>query len=411
MPERQVRVGVVGAGVMGADHAHRLATRVAGAELVAVADPDPARLESLLSELTELAGYGAAGVGGAGSADAGLGAAGLGDTGLDTGGIRAFDDPLALLDSDLDAVILASPGAAHPDQLARCLARGLPVLCEKPLTMDAESSAWVVRAEQAHLAAGGGRLIHVGFMRRFDPEFMAAKRLIDAGELGRVLVLHQVHRNKAAQNPGFASEMIVRDSLVHEADMARHLTGDEIATIQVHTPRASSAAPAGVADPQVAIFTMRGGAIVTNEVFVNSQTGYEVRCEVVGERGSVVIGRPDTGLYSTGLVGTGLVGAGRAGSDGADDGNGASGVGRWGGIIDEDYRTRFALAYDREVQVWVDAVRRGGSRRPTAGSTASPGTGPAATAADGHAATAVAEAGMESLRSGLPVAVRVGDPV
>ena len=136
-----------------------------------------------------------------------------------------IEDPLALIgDAEVDAVIIASPGFAHAEQLMACLEHGKPVLCEKPLTMDTESSLRVVEAEHKL----GRQLIQVGFMRRFDPEYAALKQLLDSGELGRTLLLHNVHRNKSVPAT-FRSEMIVRDSLVHEVDVARWLFDDEIA--------------------------------------------------------------------------------------------------------------------------------------------------------------------------------------
>lgn len=338
-----LRVGVVGVGIMGADHAERLARRIAGARLVAVADPDHARATALASRFD---------------------------------GVRAGVDALELIAADdVDAVVLASPGFVHEEQVLACLAMGKPVLCEKPLTMDAESSLRLVRAERVL----GRRLIQVGFMRRFDPEYAALKSTLASGDLGRTLLLHNVHRNASVPNADFRSEMIVRDSLVHEVDVARFLFGEEVVAIQVLSPAPTAHAAAGVLDPQVAIFTMAGGGLVTNEVFVNSQVGYEVRCEAVAERGSVIIGRPSSGTYSTSL-GAGGVGA----------------AGHWGGSVPADYRTRFATAYDLEVQAWVDAIRDGTPVGPSSW--------------DGYAATAVSTAGMASLASGERVDVALVDP-
>lgn len=331
-----LRVGVVGVGLMGADHAHRLAARIAGASLAAVADPDVERAADLAEEL---------------------------------GGVTVHADPLDLVAADdVDAVLLASPGAVHEEQLLACIGRGLPVLCEKPLTMDSASSLRVIEAERA----GGRPLVQVGFMRRFDPEYAHLKAVLDSGRMGRTLLLHQTHRNLSVPNPDFRSEMIVRDSLVHEVDCARWLLGEEIVSIQVLGPRPTRHALAGVLDPQVAIFQMASGAVVTNEVFVNSRTGYEVRVEAVGEDGSAVIGRPSSGVYTT-----------------SSDPDG--GAGAWGGPIDPDYRVRFERAYDLEVQAWVDACRRGERVGPTSW--------------DGYASTVVCTAGMESLTSGRAVDV------
>jgi myo-inositol 2-dehydrogenase/D-chiro-inositol 1-dehydrogenase len=330
-----LRVGVIGVGVMGADHAARLARRTANATLAAVADPDHARATELARTL----------------------------------GVTAHADPLELVaDPGVDAVLIASPGFVHEEQVLACLARGKPVLCEKPLTMDSESSLRVVEAE----AETGKPLVQVGFMRRYDPEYARMKQMLESGDLGRLLLLHNVHRNQSVPNAGFRSEMIVRDSLVHEVDVARFLFGEEIVEITVHSPASTSYAAEGVVDPQVAIFRMAGGGIVTNEVFVNSQVGYEVRCEAVAERGAVT-----AGLHSTGLLSTGV----------ATDG------GRWGGTVPADYLTRFERAYDLEVQAWVNASLRG--EVVGAGSW------------DGYAAVAVSTAGMASLSTNAPVAVEM----
>lgn len=182
-----------------------------------------------------------------------------------------------------------------------------------------------------------------------------------------------MHRNKAVPE-GFLSEMIVRDSLVHEVDVARFLFGEEIVSITVLSPAATSAAPEGTIDPQIAIFTMAGGAIVTSEVFVRNQVGYEVRCEATLETGTIIAGRPWGGIYTT---------------------SAGSGSGSWGGEIPDDFRFRFARAYDIEVQAWVNA------------SLAGEVTGPDSW--DGYASTAVCAAGMESLATGQPVAVSLVD--
>jgi len=329
---QDLRIGIIGVGAMGADHAERVARRTSGARLVAVSDPDGARATALATALD---------------------------------GVRVIDDPLELVaDAEVDAVIIASPGFAHAEQLMACLEQGKPVLCEKPLTMDTESSLRVVEAEHKT----GRQLIQVGFMRRFDPEYAALKQLLDSGELGRTLLLHNVHRNKTVAAT-FRSEMIVRDSLVHEVDVARWLFGDEIARITVHTPKPTGLVADGVLDPQFAVFEMAGGAIADVEVFVNFQVGYEVRCEAVAEKGSATIGLGVDVLTRR--------------------------AGHWGGTVPDDFRVRFGPAYDIEVQRWVNAAAKGEIDGPTAW--------------DGYAAAAVCTAGIRSLQEGRPVTVELAD--
>jgi myo-inositol 2-dehydrogenase/D-chiro-inositol 1-dehydrogenase len=276
-------------------------------------------------------------------------------------------DPLdAIADPGVDAVVLATPGTTHEKQLLACLEHGKPVMCEKPLTTDVSTSLEIVRRE-AELERP---LIQVGFMRRFDDEYMGLKALLDGGELGRPLVMHCVHRNPSVPSY-FDSSLIVKDSLVHEVDVTRFLFGEEIASVQIVKPASNPGAPEGVIDPQIAILRTVSGRHVDVELFVTTGVAYEVRTEVVGERGSAMIGL-DVGLIRKSAPGT------------------------WGGQITPGFRERFGRAYDTEIQRWVDAVRSGVNV-----------AGP--TAWDGYAAAAVCAAGVESLESGLPVDVQLAD--
>ncbi|MGV0745652.1 Gfo/Idh/MocA family protein [Mycolicibacterium sp. XJ870] len=329
-----LRVAVLGVGIMGADHVARLSARISGARVTVVNDFITERAEQI-----------AAGV----------------------PGCRVVGDPLdAIADPDVDAVVLATPGPTHDKQLLACLEHRKPVLCEKPLTTDVDSALEVVRRE----AELGTRLIQVGFMRRFDPEYMQLKSLLDAGEFGRPLVLHCVHRN-AAVPPSFDSSMIVKDSLVHEVDVTRYLFDEEITSIQIVRPATNPGAPEGIQDPQIAIMRTASGKHVDVELFVTTGVGYEVRTELVGEKGSAFIGL-DVGLIRKGVPGT------------------------WGGQITPGFRERFGLAYDIEFQRWVDAVRAGANV-----------DGPRAW--DGYAAAAVCAAGVESLNTGERVEVSMVD--
>jgi myo-inositol 2-dehydrogenase / D-chiro-inositol 1-dehydrogenase len=292
-----LRIAVLGVGMMGADHVARITSRISGAQVTVVNDYMP-------EKAAEVAGA--------------------------VPGARVANDPFdAIAADDVDAVLLATPGPTHEKQLLACLEQGKPVLCEKPLTTDSGSSLAVVRRE----AELGAPLIQVGFMRRFDPEYQQLKALIDGGELGQPLVMHCAHRNPNVP-PGFDSAMIVKDSLVHEVDVTRFLFGEEIASVQIIKPMPNRGAPRGLQDPQIAIFQTISGRHVDVEVFVTTGVAYEVRTEVVGEFGSATIGL-DVGLLRKSAPGT------------------------WGGRITPSFRERFGTAYDIEVQRWVDAVKSG----------------------------------------------------
>ncbi|MGW3208517.1 Gfo/Idh/MocA family protein [Streptomyces sp. NPDC001135] len=321
-------VAVLGAGHMGADHIRRLDQVVSGARVAAVADPDVERAKEATA-------------------------------GLD--GVTVHADPVAVLDAPaVAAVLIASPGPAHEEALLAAFARGLPVLCEKPMVPDSAGALRVVEAE----ARLGRRLAQIGFMRRYDAEYRRLKALLDGGGLGRPLMLHCTHRN--VSSPGrFTSAMLINSSVSHEIDAARWLLGQELTAVTVLRPTPSAGAPEGLLDPQFVLFETEGGALVDVEVFVNCGFGYQVRCEAVCEKGSARIGDGHTMVVTS---------AGSAREE-----------------VAQDYLVRFADAYDREVQAWVDATRRGEVTGPTVW--------------DGYAASAVAEAGVRALETGGRVAV------
>jgi myo-inositol 2-dehydrogenase/D-chiro-inositol 1-dehydrogenase len=333
-----LRVAVLGVGLMGADHVTRLHRRVSGARVAVVSDAATDRAAQVAADVP---------------------------------GCRVVPDPLAAVaDPEVDAVVVASPGRFHEEQVLACIERGIPVLCEKPLTMEAASSLDIVRAEDAHTAHTGRRLVQVGFMRRFDPEYARLRELIASGGIGEPLVVHCAHRNPAVP-PGVTTESVVQDSVVHEVDVARFLLDEEIAAVTVLRPRSTRHAAEGLSDPLLVLLETVGGRIVDVECFVNTGLAYEVRTEVVGEDGSALIGTPQ------GLVRqhTGPGGAVRSTA------------------VTPGFRERFGLAYDLELQRWADAARRGTIDGPGAW--------------DGYAAQAVCAAGVEAVRTGRRTEVRM----
>ncbi|MBB5117614.1 inositol 2-dehydrogenase [Streptomyces eurocidicus] len=323
-------VAVVGTGRMGSDHVRRLDEVISGARVTAVVDVDAERAKGVARRLQGAAAY--------------------------------TDAAAAMAAPDVDAVLIASPGPAHEAALLAAFAHDLPVLCEKPLTPDPAAALRVLAAETRL----GRRRVQVGFMRRYDAEYLRLKALLDGGGLGRPLMLHCRHRNVATP-PGFTEQMMINDSVVHEIDAARWLLGEEITAVTVLKPRPSENAPEGLSDPQLVLLETAGGAVVDVEIFVNCGFGYQVGCEAVGERGTARLGDAH-GLYVTA-------------------------AGRWGGEVAQDYVTRFEDAYDRQVQRWVDATRRG--------ETEGPGVW------DGYAAAAVCEAGVRAQATGARVAVEL----
>jgi myo-inositol 2-dehydrogenase/D-chiro-inositol 1-dehydrogenase len=322
-------IGVVGTGQMGRYHIERLAGSVPDARVAAVSDVfiDGAR------QVAERVGA------------------------------RAYADGHELIaDDQVEAVLVASPGPTHEEFTLACLAVDKPVLCEKPLAPTIDACLRVLEAE----AAKPRRLIQVGFMRRYDDGFRALKAATDAGRVGRPLLLHCRHRN-ATVPPGFTTDMMITDSVVHDIDVTRWLLGQEIVATTVFKARPSSLAPEGLQDPQMVMLETSDGVLVDVESFVTCQFGYDIRYELVGETGTVALGE--------------------------HQGVQVRSEGGHHGPIPADYRERFGDAYQNELQEWVRGVLAGEV------------TGPSAW--DGYATTAVAEAAVQSQTKGDRVAVEL----
>jgi myo-inositol 2-dehydrogenase/D-chiro-inositol 1-dehydrogenase len=324
--DRDLRVAVVGAGMMGADHVRRITARVQGARVAAVVEPDGDRAAAA--------------------------------TAAAPGSVARSRIEDAIEHDELDAVVIATPGPLHEPVLLPALEAGLDILCEKPLTPDPESSLRILDVEQ-----GTGRpRIQVGFMRRFDAEYAQLKALVDSGDAGALLALHCAHRNPAVAAT-YTEQMLITDSVVHELDVVPWLAGSGIRSIEVRKPRRNRLS--SFADPQIVLLELEDGVLADVEINVNVRFGYQVRTEAVFEEGVAEIGR-------------------------------TAGLTRWqdGRIATAEHQsftTRFAAAYDAQIQRWVDAVRRATIDGPSAW--------------DAYRVALACAAGVEAQATGRPVEV------
>jgi len=263
-----IGVGIIGAGIMGADHARIIAGQVAGAHLAAVSDADEARAKAIAAE---------------------------------TGAGRASDDPYSVIeDPAVGAVLIASPDSTHADFAIACIRAGKPVLCEKPLAPTAAEGLRVIEAELSH----GRRLVQLGFMRRFDPGYTEMKGLLDSGRFGEALAFHCVHRNASAP-AHFDSVAAIVNSCVHEVDISRFVLSAELSSVRVF--RAKRSKRAHFDDPMLVVFETDKGQLVDVELFLNAQYGYDVKGELICETGTISFGPAlNTELRSAGVTATGL---------------------------------------------------------------------------------------------------------
>lgn len=318
-----LRVAVVGAGLMGADHIARITQRIAGAVVSAVVEPDKARGEAALKNAP---------------------------------GAKAYADIVpALADNAMDAVLVATPGQFHEPVLMPALEEGIPVLCEKPLTPDSESAMRIVQAE----IAAGKQLIQVGFMRRFDAEYMQLQELISSGVHGELLALRCQHRNPSVPD-SYHNEMLIFDSVVHEIDVVRFLTGSPIVAVEVKPLKRNSNNLEHLNEPVLVFLETESGVVADVEMNVSVRFGYQVKTEAVFENGIAEIGR------TSGMT--------------------VWSEGRYGGAEHTSFKTRFGAAYDTQIQRWVDATQAGTIDGPSAW--------------DGYLAAATVEAGLEALKTG-----------
>jgi len=292
----EIRVAVVGAGRMGADHIERITHRTNGARVSAVVDVALDRAREMAAAAGDAAVFG------------------------------SLEEAIAA--DAMDAVLIATPGQFHAPVLLPALEARLPILCEKPLTQDAASSREVIEAEmkldRPH--------IQVGFMRRFDAEYAQLRALIESGEAGEVLMLRGVHRNPSV-NEYYTNDMLITDSVVHEFDVVPWLAGSRVTSVEVKHPRKNSLAPRDLAEPILVLMTLENGVLVDVEMNVSVQFGYQVATEAVFEKGIARIGQP-SGLQRW-VDGQFVVGE------------------------HTGFETRFGAAYDAEIQAWVDAIKRG----------------------------------------------------
>ncbi|MEY4437068.1 MAG: hypothetical protein RL100_532 [Actinomycetota bacterium] len=318
----ELRIAVVGAGLMGADHIIRIGNRIIGAHVSAVVEPDEGRAKSAMENAP---------------------------------GAKWFPNiDAAIAEKAMDAVLIATPGQFHEPVLIPSLKAGLSILCEKPLTPDPESALRIVEAE----VAGGKQLIQVGFMRRFDAGYMQLRDLIASEKQGELLGLHCAHRNPSVPDT-YHNDMLIFDSVVHEIDVVRYLTDSPIKSIEVKQMRRNKLSPERLNEPILALLETESGVLADVEMNVSVQFGYQVKTEAVFQKGIAEIGR--TAGMTTFF-------------DGA--------------IATEEhmsFKTRFAAAYDLQIQRWVNAVHKGTIDGPSAW--------------DGYLAAAAVEAGLEALRS------------
>src|SRR5580692_11300916 len=336
---RKLGVGVLGVGEMGKRHAENVRRLVPEARLVAVADAAAERARQIATELEIEHSYG------------------------------SLDEMLQC--KGLDAVVIATPDKFHAQAIEIAARAGKAILCEKPLALNiADARAALAAVTKAHVR------LQIGFMRRYDPAYAAAMKRIDEGEIGTPVIFKSVGRDKDA--PPLAAYqsnlngMVFYNNTIHDFDLARWLMQDEISEVHSYTTVAIRPEVARYGDIVASVVNLqyRHGAIGNVESYVQAVYGYDVRTEIVGSKGSILVGS----LQKTPAVFL----TSRGGEQ----------------ILADHFLVRFRDAYLAEVQDFVQSILNDRA--------------PRVSGEDGLKALAIAVAAENSHRQSKPVRVTLG---
>ncbi|MCB2126053.1 MAG: Gfo/Idh/MocA family oxidoreductase [Rhodobacteraceae bacterium] len=297
-----LRIGVIGTGAIGRDHARRIQQVLSGGEIVALSDVNRASAEAVRADIAPNA--------------------------------EVFATGEELVDSPkVDAVLVTSWGTTHEQYVLAAIAAGKPCFCEKPLATTAEGARRIVDAEVAR----GKRLVQVGFMRRYDAGYVALKDAVRT-HTGAPIMVHAAHRNPAVPEQ-YITPMAIHDTLIHEIDVFRWLLDDDYVSARVIFPRKAARSHGKLRDPQIVVLETARGVVIDVEIFVNCHYGYDIQCEVVGEDGIARLPEPmaiqmrlDAKLQNAILT---------------------------------DWKDRFVASYDVELQDFLKAAKLGTASGPT----------------------------------------------
>jgi myo-inositol 2-dehydrogenase/D-chiro-inositol 1-dehydrogenase len=334
MSARRARLGVVGLGVAGRRHSETVARCLANAELAALVDAN----DAVATEFSERLGA------------------------------PRTDYAALLADETIDGVVLATPTPLHPAMIEQAAQAGKHVFCEKPLGLDMQASI-----DAVEVAERCGIHLQAGFVRRFDPDWRAAREAIRAGEIGEVYFFRAGQREKIHYTDLSYIDQVgnfFQDVMVHEFDVARWMVGE---IVEVNAWGATPTQPelGEIGDAQVLCVQVRfaNGALGSLDGTMLSSYGYDCYTEVLGQGGAIKIGY---GARSNDVISL------------------TEGQLRVGYPV--DFRKRFSAGFIGELEHFANAILTD--------------TPPEVGGRDGLASYALAEAATESMRTGRAVTVQ-----
>ena len=296
---KQLEVGVVGLGRIGTHHVQTL-LGLDGVS-VSVTDADEERARRVANDL----------------------------------GVRAAATPEALLESGVDALVIATSTPSHAPLLQLAAASAVAAFCEKPVALN------LVTLDRVREAVDrAGIVVHVGFQRRFDAGYRAARDAVATGGVGKILVMRAATHDPIPPPAEYiaASGGIFCDLHIHDFDAIRFVSGQEVT--QVYADGAGLDAPwvgeLDDVDVAAAILHLSGGGLVIVSGTRRDPLGYDVRLEVFGTGDSLVVGQDARSPIRSVEPGTKPPGAAY-----------------------RDFWDRFEPAYRSELAAFVETVRTG----------------------------------------------------
>lgn len=255
----KIGLGVIGLGRMGQVYGYHAARQIETADLVAIADSR--------AEVTERFAE-------------------------NVGGITTYNTHSALLeDARVQAVIIATPTSTHRDIVIDAAHAGKAIFCEKPTALTLSATDEMISAVEAAQV-----LFQVGFMRRFDRGYMAAKERIDAGLIGQPVTIRSVSRDPFRTSLEYADPQvsggIIVDMAIHDFDVVRWMMSDDLT--RVYTESASIVYPelVEVGDVDNAMINLKfaGGGVGNIEASRTAYYGYDIQCDIIGSKGALRVG-------------------------------------------------------------------------------------------------------------------------
>jgi scyllo-inositol 2-dehydrogenase (NAD+) len=255
---KKLGIGVIGLGRLGSSYAKYFSGRIAGATLVAVSDVIESTVTSLAAELGISKRYG------------------------------RYQDLIA--DQEVEGVVIVSPTSTHKEIVLEAAKRGLPIFCEKPLSISLAEARAMLRTVEAT-----GVFFQMGFMRRFDKGYVAAKRNIEEGVIGTPVVFKSSSRDPYRPSleyldPAHSGGLFI-DCGIHDLDLARWYMGEIESLYSIGGTLAYPEMKSiGDIDNAITSLYFTSGALGTIDLSRNGVYGYDIRTEILGTEGTLKIG-------------------------------------------------------------------------------------------------------------------------